>query len=62
MNAEKNLKNLFKKMEKNQTPGWLEIMLGISSVTQLVTLDNRPPESSEPRTVCELNGRNCCRD
>lgn len=56
------LDNLFKRMSNGEVPSWLEVMAAISNVTNLVTLDSRPPEPSEPRTICELNGRNCCGD
>lgn len=56
------LDNLFVKMSKGEVPSWLEVMSAISNVTQLVTLDERPPGPEEPLTICELNGRNCCGD
>jgi hypothetical protein len=60
--APKKLKNLFKKMSENEVPNWLDVMSAISDVTNLVTLTERPPAPAEPRTICELNGRNCCSD
>ena len=62
MNAENGLDNLFAKMSKGEVPGWLDVMAAISNVTQLVTLDERPAEPAEPKTICELNGKNCCGD
>lgn len=59
---EKGLDNLFKRMSNGEVPSWLEVMAAISNVTQLVTLDSRPPGPPEPKTICELNGRNCCGD
>lgn len=57
---DKTLKKLLKRLENGEILGWLEVMEAISAVTNLVTLDKRPPAEAHIKTVCELNGRNCC--
>lgn len=56
------LKKLLKRLEKGELLNWFEVMEAISAVTNIVTLDKRPPGEPEILTVCELNGRCCCGD
>lgn len=59
---ENELKKLLKKLQNGEPFSFLEVMSALSAVTDIVSLDTRPPAKDEIFTVCELNCRACCGD
>lgn len=56
------LKKILERLQSGEFFSFFDVMEAISSVTDLVTLDERPADPSIPPTVCELNGRISCND
>lgn len=59
---EQTLKKLLERLQNGEPFSFVDVMSALSTVTEIVTLDTRPPAETQILTHCELHGRVCCGD